>query len=246
MPSEFGDEDVTATVAFGMLSAMVQPKTAVRVAAVVGVIAALAIAYRLGVLGRFADPGSVARMLVDLGVWGYVAFVGAYAAFQPFGIPGTAFVLAAALIWPWPIAFALSMAGTMAASVVGFSFARLVARDWVARMIPARFRKYDEALAARAFATVFVLRLVFWMPPLLHAFFGVSRVGFWTHFWGSLAGYVVPLFLMSYFGQKIFDALKDAPAGVWIALGIAVAVAVTAGIIVVGRRRRGRPSSSAG
>jgi uncharacterized membrane protein YdjX (TVP38/TMEM64 family) len=55
---------------------------------------------------------------------------------------------------------------------------------------------------------VFLLRLVFWMPPLLHAFFGVSKVRFWTHFWGSFLGYLLPLFLMSFFGQALFDALK--------------------------------------
>ncbi len=57
---------------------------------------------------------------MELGPWGYVAFVAAYAALQPFGVPGTVFIMAAPLIWPWPVAFALSMAGTMAASVVGF------------------------------------------------------------------------------------------------------------------------------
>jgi len=65
-----------------------------------------------------------------------------------------------------------------------------VARDWgVESKIPARFRKYDEALAARAFSTVFLLRFIFWMPQLLHTFLGVSKVPFWTHFWASLAGY---------------------------------------------------------
>ena len=29
---------------------------------------------------------------------------------QPFGLPGTVFVFAAPLIWPWPVAFGLSMA----------------------------------------------------------------------------------------------------------------------------------------
>jgi uncharacterized membrane protein YdjX (TVP38/TMEM64 family) len=209
-----------------------------RIAAVVAVIILLAIAYQLGVFQRFAEPASVARTLVELGVWGYVAFVGAYAVFQPFGVPGTVFVVAAPLIWPWPVAFALSMVGTMAASVVGFSFARLVARDWVSRIIPARFQRYNDALARRAFATVFLLRFVFWMPPLLHAFFGVSKVGFWTHFWGSLAGYVVPLFLLSFFGQRIFDMLREAPVGLWIWLGAGVAVAVAVGFVVVRRRRR--------
>ena len=93
--------------------------------------AGLALAHRLGVFGQLADPPSVARTLVELGAWGYLAFVVAYAVFQPFGVPGTVFIVAAPLVWPWPVAFALSMAGTMAASVVGFSFARFVARDWV-------------------------------------------------------------------------------------------------------------------
>ena len=213
----------------------------VKIAAVVLVVTILVVAERLGIFHAAADPTRLAHKLVELGVWGYVAFLSAYTLLQPFGVPGTVFVVAAALIWPWPVAFALSMIGTMAASVVGYSFARLVARDWVARLIPARFRRFDEALAARAFTTVFVLRLVFWMPPLLHAFFGVSRVGFWTHFWGSFAGYLLPLFLISFFGQRVLDALRDAPAGLWIGLGAGIAVAAGVAIWVV-RRRMARRS----
>ena len=192
------------------------PVRALRIAALVLVLAALVVAWRYGVFHEFADPARVAHALAERGAWGYLTFVVTYAAIQPFGVPGTVFVVAAALIWPWPVAFALSVAGTMAASVVGFSLSRALLRDWVSRLIPARFRKYDEALATRAFATVFFLRLVFWMPPLLHAFFGVSKVRFWTHFWGSLAGYLLPLFVLSFFGQRVFDVLKGAPAVVWI------------------------------
>ncbi len=121
------------------------------------------------------------------------------------------------------------MTGTMIASVVGFAFARLVARDQVRALIPAKFLRYDEALARRALPTVVLLRFVFWMPPLLHAFFGVSRVPFWTHFWGSLIGYVVPIFLVSFFGQRVFDALRAISTGGWIALGggaLAIALGV--------------------
>ncbi len=87
----------------------------------------LGAAYATGMFDRFDSPARVTATLVALGPWGYVAFVATYAALQPFGIPGTVFVMAAPLIWPWPLAFALSMTGTMLASVVGFSFARLVA-----------------------------------------------------------------------------------------------------------------------
>lgn len=210
--------------------------TKTKVAAVLLVVAMLVLAQRLGLFQQFGDPEQVRQTLVRLGPWGYLAFIMAYAALQPFGVPGTVFIMAAPLIWPWPVAFALSMTGTMAASVVGFSFSRFVARDWISKKIPQRFRKYDEALADRAFRTVFILRLVFWMPPLLHAFFGVSKVRFATHFWGSLAGYVLPLFLVSFFGQELFDAMKRAPLEVWIGLVVA-AVAVGATVWLVRRRR---------
>jgi uncharacterized membrane protein YdjX (TVP38/TMEM64 family) len=199
---------------------------ATKIALVALVASFLVIAWRLGAFAALRDPKHLAEELVALGAWGYVAFILAYATLQPFGIPGTVFVVAAPLIWPWPIAFVLSMIGTMAASSVGFSFARFVARDAIAPRIPARFRKYDEALAERAFTTVFVLRFVFWMPPLLHAFFGVSKVRFWTHFWGSFCGYLVPLFLMSFFGQRLFDFMKNAPLGAWIAVVAVVVIAV--------------------
>lgn len=198
----------------------------------------LLVAWRLGLLAQFSELGRARATLVGLGAWGYVAFVVAYALLQPFGVPGTVFVWVAPLIWPWPVAFALSMTGTMAASVVGFSFTRFVARDWVAPRIPARFRRYDEALEKRAFATVVLLRFVFWMPPPLHAFFGVSRVPFWTHFWGSFVGYLVPLFLVSYFGQRLFEVARRVPVAGWVALA---ASAVAVGLAVWWVRRRRRP-----
>jgi uncharacterized membrane protein YdjX (TVP38/TMEM64 family) len=208
-----------------------------KIAAVIVVIALLVTAQRFGVFAQFKDPERVRDTLVQLGPWGYLAFVLAYAALQPFGVPGTVFVMAAPLIWPWPVAYALSMVGTMAASVIGFSFSRFVARDWIATKIPQRFRRYDEALERHAFRTVVLLRFIFWMPQLLHAFLGLSKVRFWTHFWGSLVGYAIPLLVVSYFGQKLFDVMKNAPAEAWIALGaVMVVIAATAWLV---RRRRG-------
>jgi uncharacterized membrane protein YdjX (TVP38/TMEM64 family) len=205
-----------------------------KAALVVAAVALVAIAWRAGIFRAAEDPQKLAQRLVDLGPWGYVAFIAAYAALQPFGLPGTVFVFAAPLIWPWPTAFALSMTGTMAATSVGFAFSRFVARDFVAPRIPARFRKYDEALERRAFATVFTLRFVFWMPPLLHAFFGVSKVRFWTHFWASFLGYLVPLLVVSFFGQRVVDWARNASPTTWVAIATAIAVVA---IAVVARRR---------
>ena len=219
---------------------MTPSRRSAKIAVVLFVLTGLAAAKWAGVFERFAEPARLATSLVELGLWGYIAFVITYAVLQPFGVPGTVFIFAAPLIWPWPVAFGLSMCGTMAASVVGFNFARFVARDWISPRIPARFRRFDEGLERRAFATVFVMRLVFWMPPLLHAFFGVSKVRGWTHFWASLAGYVIPLLLVSYFGQRLFELMKNAPTSAWIGLG-AGALVLLVGAWAIRRHRAREP-----
>ncbi|MFO0613562.1 MAG: VTT domain-containing protein [Polyangiaceae bacterium] len=210
----------------------------IKIGLVLAVAGMLVAAWRLGLFGVFSDAQKVKQALLELGGWGYVAFVGAYTALQPFGVPGSVFVFAAPLIWPWPIAFALSMTGTMTASVVGFSFARFIARDWLAKRVPARFRRYDDALARRAFLTVVTLRFLLWMPQALHTFFGVSKVPFWTHFWGSLVGYAVPLFLVSLFGEQLWEWMKGLPAWAWVVMGIGTAFAIAAYVIVERRRAR--------
>jgi uncharacterized membrane protein YdjX (TVP38/TMEM64 family) len=211
-----------------------------RLGVVLLVLVTLASAYHFGVFARLDDPKALAESLVAMGVWGYLAFTLAYTVLQPFGVPGSVFIVAAPLIWPWPTAFTLSLVGTMAASVVGFSFARFVAKDWVAARIPARLRKYDASLERNAFQTVVVLRLILWMPQALHSFFGVSRVGFWTHFWGSLIGYVPPLLLVSYLGNEMFDASGRMQPAAWPILGglLLASLAIAALSWAVEHRRR--------
>lgn len=215
-----------------------------RVAVVLVVLAGLAISYRLGVFSNVSDPKSFAQAVVALGVWGYVGFVVAYTLLQPFGVPGTVFVVAAPLIWPWPVAFALSMVGTMGASVVGFSFARFVARDWVSARIPLRFRKYDEALERNAFLTVFLLRLIFWMPQVLHGFLGVAKVRFWTHFWGSFLGYIPPLLVVSYFASQVFDSTGKMQPRAWTILGSLLAASLLLAYVLP-RLTKKRPPTAA-
>ncbi|MFT3914877.1 MAG: SDR family NAD(P)-dependent oxidoreductase [Anaeromyxobacteraceae bacterium] len=215
--------------------------TCARAGAVAVVLALLAAAWRLGLYDQLAAPKAFAHGLVAMGGWGYLAFVLAYTVLQPFGVPGTVFVVAAPLIWPWQTAFALSMAGTMSASVVGFSFARFVARDWVSARIPARLRRHDEALEAHAFETVVLLRLIFWMPQALHFFFGVSRVGFWTHVWGSLLGYVPPLSLVSYLGGELFDEAGRLQPRAWPIMGALIALSLVVAALARARARRRSP-----
>lgn len=207
-----------------------------KVALIAVIAAGLVIAWRMGVFASVSDPRSLAEWLRTMGVLGWLLFVVVYALLQPFGVPGTVFVIAAPLIWPWPIAFGLSMTGTMGASVIGFSFARFVARDWVSKRIPERFKKYEGALERNGFQTVFILRLLFWMPQPLHAFLGVSKVGFWSHFWGSLLGYIPPLLVVSWLGAEMFDGAGNLQPGAWRAMGALLAFSLV--LVAVLRCRR--------
>lgn len=211
-----------------------------KLAAVGVVLVVLAAAWHLGVFSQVAAPRALASSLVNLGPWGYLAFIATYALLQPFGVPGTVFVVAAPLIWPWPTAFALSMTGTMAASVIGFWFARFVARDWVAARVPPRLRAYEQTLQRNAFQTVVVLRLIFWMPQALHFFFGVSKVRASTHFWGSLVGYVPPLFVVSFLGGQLFDASGNLQRGAWPILLALFGVSVSLALLARAWERRQR------
>lgn len=203
----------------------------------------LVAAWQSGLLALFSDLTRTRETLRGLGPWGYLGFVTAYTALQPIGVPGTVFVMAAPLVWPWPVAFALSMVGTMGASVVGFSFARYIARDAVSARIPARLRRYDEALATRGFATVAFLRFVFWMPQLLHTFLGVSRVSFGAHFWGSVVGYALPLLAVSYYGEAAFARLRALSRGEL--LGLVAATALVALGVTLWRRSARRRAGPA-
>ncbi len=187
---------------------------------------------RLDLFEAFAEPGRFARALEARGGLGYLAFVGAFTVLQPFGVPGTVFVVAAPFVWPWPLAFVLSMLGTMAASVVGFLFARFLARDWVLARIPERLRRYETLVAEHGFAAVFGLRLVLWMPQPLHWFFGVSRVSFATHFWGSLLGYALPLGAVSYFAGTVFDGSGGVRVEAFLPMGLFVAASLLIALFV--------------
>jgi uncharacterized membrane protein YdjX (TVP38/TMEM64 family) len=69
-------------------------------------------------------------------------------------------------------------------------------------------------------------------------------VRFWTHFWGSLVGYILPLLLTSYFGQKVFDFMRDAPPSVWAGMGaVAITVAVVFWLVTRRSRRLARAAS---
>jgi len=182
-------------------------------------------AWKLGIVDEVRDPARLKATLLDLGGWGHFAFVFSFMLLQPFIVPGTVFLFSAPLIWPWYTAYVLTLMGAMGASVIGFLFTRVVARDVVAPRIPARLRRFDDALEQRGFKTVVFIRFALGMAPPIHAFFGTSKVPFSVHFWGTLLGYAPALLAFALFGEQLVLFLLSVPWPVCASLlGVALVV----------------------
>lgn len=196
-----------------------------RVALALAVAGLFFLTHHFGLFTLLEDPEKLRRALLGTGPIGLATYVALYTLLQPWGIPGTLFLIVAPLVWPWPLAYLVMMAGTMGASMLGFFTARFLARDWIRGRIPERFLRYEAPLARRPFWTVFWLRFVFWMPQPLHAFFGISSVSAANHFWGSLFGYALPLLSAAYFGAAFFELMTSIPLWGWVVIVIGLSVA---------------------
>ncbi len=198
----------------------------------VGLAVAIAL-FASGAVDILADAERVAAFLRSLGVWGYLLYVVSFALLEPFGVAGILFVVPAAIVWPVWLASLLSIVGATAAGIVGASFARFIARDWVEAHMPARFRAFDQRLAADGLRTVIVVRLLFFLAAPAHWVLGLSSVSFRTLILGSFIGFIPGIVALTLVGGSMMQAMREAPAWVWIALGVAIAL-----LIVVRQLRR--------
>ena len=161
------------------------------------------------------DSAAIRAWLQQAGALGGVLFISAYCVLQPLGVRSLFFLLTAPMVWDPPTAFALSWAGTVAASIAAFGFARFVAREWVQRRLPPGIRRLDERLALRGLRTVLLLRLLFYTAPTLQFALGVSRVRFGPFMAGTFLGVVPFTVLMTLLGVQINAWLVAHPISTW-------------------------------
>jgi uncharacterized membrane protein YdjX (TVP38/TMEM64 family) len=212
-----------------------------RVALLVAIGLGLVTAGSLGLFEMLLDPKQTAALLRDMGVWGYLVYVSSFALLSPFFVPGIAFVVPAAMIWPLWAAVPLSLVGATGAGAVGFGFARFVGRDFASQHIPARLHRWDDALVTRPMRTVIVIRLVFFLFPPAHWALGLSRVRFGVFVVGTFIGYIPFTIALSVLGSGVMQWIesRDATAWIWIAVGAAIVVIANQ---MNRRRRLGSPS----
>jgi uncharacterized membrane protein YdjX (TVP38/TMEM64 family) len=194
-------------------------------AVLAGVAAALiAAAWTSGVFQAFHDPEKVRALLGAWGPWAYVVYLASFILLMPFGIPAFVWVLPAGILWPFWIAFPLSMVAVAGGSSVGFLFARYLAHDWVSARLPRRIRRLDERFCSRGLRSVIVFRLIFQLGAPTHWLLGLSKIGYGTFVLGTVIGAAPVVALVAWFGHDAF---------LWVEAHGALAAGILAGVVLV-------------
>ncbi|MEM9466896.1 MAG: VTT domain-containing protein [Actinomycetota bacterium] len=199
------------------------------------VVVGLAVAIVLSGLGdELGDVDAVESFLRDRGWIGPLVFVAVMWALQPLGVPGVAFMVPAALVWPAPVAIALSWVGNMGASAIAFAFARWVAKDWAQARLPSRVRRWDDRLAGGGVREVVMLRLVTGQLPPADWLLGASSVRIRPFLIGTGIGIVPLIVVIVLVGASIGSWLFAEPWR-WGSVGVAAVL-----VAIVGRYRTRR------
>ena len=191
-----------------------------------------------GGLGWVLDDGNVARLLTETGPIGPIVFVVVMWVTQPFGVPGFVYMVPAGIVWPAPVAIAVSWVGNMGSSYLGFAFARWVARDWVKARIPPRMHVFDARLAEGGLTPIVGLRLVFGQLPPADWLLGVTRVGTPTFLLGTGIGIIPGAVVAVVAGGGLIRFLLNLPAATAVSAVAALAIGA-AGLMLWRRHRRG-------
>jgi uncharacterized membrane protein YdjX (TVP38/TMEM64 family) len=208
-----------------------------KVVAFTVLVTAVVLFFLLGGYSWITGDGNVERLLTQTGILGPIIFVLLMWCTQPLGVPGFVYMVPAGIVWPYPLAIALSWIGNIGASYIAFMFARWFARDWVRYRIPPRMHRYDDRLEQGGLRPVILLRLVFGQLPPADWLLGVSKVTQRNFLIGTGIGIIPGVVFFVVAGDSLVDILRDLPIlARRIAIGILIGLAV--GRRVWKRRKR--------
>jgi uncharacterized membrane protein YdjX (TVP38/TMEM64 family) len=206
-----------------------------RIAFVLGVLALLIVLARQA--GHYLP--AVAQWVEELGVWGPLVFIVAYAAAVVAFVPGALLTLAGGAIfdlgWGTLYVFTAAVLGSSAA----FLISRYLARGLVERRFSEnpRFTALDRAIGDQGLKIMFLLRLSPAFPfSFMNYAVGLTGIRFRDYLLASV-GMLPGTVLYVYYGKLVGDVAAlasgvapehDAGYYAWLALGLAATVAVTA------------------
>ncbi|MBI4667331.1 MAG: VTT domain-containing protein [Nitrospinae bacterium] len=199
------------------------------------VAAMVIVAIVVAILNRESlDPGQLAPLLEEAGIWGPVIFVALYAAMTPLMIPGSALtIMGGALFGPvWGTI--LNLTGATLGATLAFIVSRFVAGEWVQRRLGSGVlkRMYD-GVEVEGWWFVAFIRLVPVFPfNVMNYALGLTKIGLAQYVIASFVFMAPASFAYTYLGYAGNEALAGGEGAVRHGL---VAAALVAAMFVLPR-----------
>lgn len=207
-----------------------------RLLGALALLTAVALALRAGWL----DPSRVQEFILSFGLMAPVIWVLLYlvAVFIPYAttIMTVAAGLAFGVFWGTLLTYSV----TLFASLLPFTVARRLGRDWVERRVGnTRMERYVELINRHAFLIFFYLRLIPSIPyEIQNHIAGVSRISYRHFLLASALGNGPILVILAFLGDGL--AVPDSPQ-FWLAVVLYALALVAAPVVALIRRRLGKP-----
>ncbi len=203
------------------------------VAAALGVVVLLAIAWSFAPLATFVDAARIVRWRAAARDWPLapVVAVAAYVALGFVAAPASALIGATMLLFGPVGGAAVAFAGMLASGLATYGAARFVARDvvasWLSRREGSRLDALNRLLARRGFAAVALMRLTPTPYMLQNVLAGAARIAVVPFAAGTAVGIVPVIALIAGLATPFAPADDDGSSRVVVAVAIiAVAIAV--------------------
>jgi uncharacterized membrane protein YdjX (TVP38/TMEM64 family) len=171
----------------------VSRKTLLRLLALLALIVGLVVLGRVTGLHERLSLDYLQTTVPRLGVWGALAFVGAFCLGELIHVPGIVFVAVAMLIYgPW-LGFPIALAAAVVSVSVSFWIVRAVGGQALTEIDKPIVKKMMAQLGDRPIRAVLIMRLALFLFPPLNYVLALSNVRYRDFLIGSALGLVPPV-----------------------------------------------------
>ena len=203
----------------------------------VGLLLAMAAAWRWTALGDWLEPQVLAEAVRGLGqaTWGPPVGLAGFVAASLLGVPVTLLILVSALVFGPATGAVVALTGAMLSAWAGYGIGELTGRGAVERLAGSRLERLSRRLARRGILTIITVRIVPVAPfAVLNLFAGASHLRLRDFLIGTLIGMLPGVVAMAIFAEGLLSLIGRADLRA-VAL-VLVGLLSLGGLFWVGRR----------
>jgi uncharacterized membrane protein YdjX (TVP38/TMEM64 family) len=208
------------------------------------VLAGLAALRWTPLAGYLSGPALVAAIArLQRAWWAPALLVGGYVVLSPLGVPATPLMVAGGVVFGGLAGAIYNVIGVFLGGATTYLLGLALGRDLVSHLAGNRLRKVERALARRGFWGLVALRFLPLPFPLVNyaaALTGVRPALFLST---TALGVAPTVIIYSFFFGALAHAAQGRRTGLYVQLGISMALLVTLTLVpqvLAGRRRRRR------